>query len=64
MVESTDGKTLKGFVQENTVEGAKVYTDESKSYKGLPNLESVKHSVGEYVRGWLPPMAWKASGPY
>lgn len=51
VVESTDGKTLKGFVKENTVEGVKVYTDESTSYKGLPNHESVNHSVGEYVNG-------------
>ena len=27
-----------------------VYTDESKSYSGLPNHESVVHSRGEYVR--------------
>ena len=28
-----------------------VYTDEARAYDGLPNRESVKHSVGEYVRG-------------
>ena len=26
-----------------------VYTDEAGAYRGLPNHESVKHSVGEYV---------------
>ena len=31
--------------------GAKVYTDEARAYDGLPNRETVKHSVGEYVRG-------------
>lgn len=51
VVPDTTAKTLQGFVKENTVEGARVYTDESTSYKGLPNHESVKHSVGEYVRG-------------
>lgn len=30
---------------------AKVYTDEWRAYKSLPNHESVKHGVGEYVRG-------------
>ena len=28
-----------------------MYTDGTSAYKGLPNHESVKHSVGEYVRG-------------
>lgn len=27
-----------------------VYTDEHRAYEGLPNHESVKHSVSEYVR--------------
>ena len=31
--------------------GAKVYTDEHSGYQGLPNHETVKHSVGEYVDG-------------
>ena len=30
---------------------AMVYTDESRAYKGMPNHEVVKHSVGQYVRG-------------
>ena len=51
VVEKTDGPTLKGFVTENTQPGAMVYTDESTSYKGLPNHQTVKHSVGEYVDG-------------
>ena len=50
VVASTDKKTLQGFVQDNIVEGATVYTDEASAYDGLPNHETVTHSVGEYVR--------------
>lgn len=32
-------------------DGAKVYTDDDGAYYGLPNHETVKHSVGEYVKG-------------
>ena len=47
----TSRAMLQGIVTEKTKPGAKVYTDEAAAYKGLPNHESVKHSVGEYVRG-------------
>ncbi len=50
MVERTDSATLQTFVLDHTKSGAKVYTDEAKAYKSLPNHEMVKHSVGEYVR--------------
>ena len=30
---------------------ATIYTDDHKSYVGLPDHQSVRHSVGEYVRG-------------
>ncbi len=56
VVASTDSKTLVGFVEDNTSEGAIVYTDDSPSYDRLSTMfnkyihESVKHSVGEYVR--------------
>ncbi len=50
VVEHTDAPTLQGFVNENREEGAKVYTDEHRSYEGLENHESVKHSVSEYVK--------------
>ena len=52
-IQQTDGPTLQGFVHENARPGATVYTDEAPAYKGLRrhfNHESVKHSVGEYVR--------------
>ena len=52
VIEGTDGETLKGFVVETAKEGAKVYTDDHAGYHGMPGFdhESVKHSVGEYVR--------------
>ena len=52
VIEATDRGTLQGFVVENTVEHTVVYTDEARAYLGLPRPhETVKHSVGEYVRG-------------
>jgi len=53
-VPSTDAPHVSGFVSEKTKPGAKVYTDESKSYTPLSasyDHEAVNHSVGEYVRG-------------
>ena len=51
VVEHTDRETLQGFVVEHIADGAAVYTDEASAYDGLLNHESVKHSVGEWVRG-------------
>ena len=51
VVENTDAKTLHKFVADSTADGATVYTDDAKAYKGIPfDHESVRHSVGEYVR--------------
>ena len=52
VVPDTTRETLHGFVTEHTAEGSTVYTDEAVAYRGLPNRkhETVKHSVGEYVR--------------
>ncbi len=51
VVESTDGPTLKGFVQDRTESDTIVYTDEAMAYRGLDRRhETVSHSVGEYVR--------------
>ena len=48
---STDRQTLQGFVVERTAPDATVYSDEAAAYKGLPFAhETVKHSIGEYVR--------------
>ena len=52
VVECTDKDTLQGFALERTDPEATVYTDDASTYEGLPrNHESVRHSVGEYVRG-------------
>ena len=51
VITSTDGDTLKGFVVQRTEPGAKVYTDDHRGYEGLPNHETVRHSVKEYVNG-------------
>ena len=51
-VKSTDVKTLHGFVHGNAAPDATVYTDDATSYKGMPfDHASVRHSVGEYVKG-------------
>ena len=47
---STTGKTLKAFVHKHVAKGATIYTDDNRAYSGLANHETVKHSVGEYVR--------------
>jgi transposase-like protein len=51
VVQHTDAATLQGFVMKHAAPGAEVYTDEAAAYRGLPNHDSVKHSVGEYVDG-------------
>ena len=51
VVARTDKPTLQGFVVDNTEPNTQVYTDEASAYSGLPRRhESVRHSVGEYVR--------------
>ena len=51
VVEATDAKTLQKFVADNAAKGATVYTDDAAAYKGMPFYhESIRHSVGEYVR--------------
>ena len=51
-IQSTDSKTLQGFVAERAKKGATVYTDDAKAYKGMADVEHeyIKHSIGEYVR--------------
>ena len=51
VIDNTDQLTLQGFVAENVEPGAKVYTDDHGGYVGLPNHETVRHSVKEYVNG-------------
>ena len=51
VVENTDKSTIQDFVVKNTTQETTVYTDEARVYNGLPRKhESVKHSIGEYVR--------------
>ena len=50
VTERVDSESLQGFVKDNTLPGAKVYTDDATAYDSLPfPHESVRHSVSEYV---------------
>ena len=51
VVDRTDRPTLQGFARAHMADGAEVFTDEAKAYQGLPNHETVRHSVSEYVNG-------------
>ena len=54
VVENADSETLQGFVLDNVLFGTPLYTDDNKAYAGLKyiyDLETVRHSVGEYVNG-------------
>ncbi len=51
VVENTDAKTLQEFVTDSAADGATVFTDDAAAYRGMPfDHESVRHSVGAYVR--------------
>ena len=51
VVEATDAETLQEFVIDVAETGATIYTDDASAYKGVPyDHETVKHSVGEFVR--------------
>ena len=49
----TDRATLHGFIEEHVRVGEMVFTDDAKAYKKMNGYrrQSVKHSVGEFVRG-------------
>ena len=51
VVPNTKSETMIGFIMEHADPETKIYTDDALVYHVLPNHESVKHSVGEYVRG-------------
>ncbi len=51
VVPDTKSETMIRFIMEHADPDAKIYTDDALVYHVLPNHESVKHSVGEYVRG-------------
>ena len=42
--------TVQEFVEDHVSPEAMLYTDESSAYDGLPNHETVRHSIGEYVQ--------------
>ena len=50
-VPETTKARLNNFIESKVNQSAKKYTDENPAYGSLGNHESVKHSVGEYVRG-------------
>ena len=51
VVETTNTRTLQGFVKWHTDKDAQVYTDEAAQYQGISRPhEVVKHGVREYVR--------------
>ena len=52
VVEGTDKETLQGFIADRVKPEATVYTDDHKSYEGIPNEHKVvKHSVSQFVNG-------------
>ena len=51
VVPGTDRPTLHGFIRERSRDGALIFTDELRAYRGLPNHQAVNHSVREYVDG-------------
>ena len=53
VVENTKRETLLGFVDANTLPGAKIYSDEARAYEGILDHKAVRHGVGEYVREQL-----------
>ncbi len=56
VVEDTTAATLHDFVLDHVLFGTPLYTDDNRAYTGLRyiyDLDTVKHSVGEYVRGMV-----------
>ena len=51
VVGGTDRPTIQRFLAGRMEPAAPIFTDEATVYAGMPNHESVRHSVGEYVRG-------------
>ncbi len=51
VVERPDTKTLQKFVKDRAAEDAKIYTDQSKVYRGLKNREYVNHSIKQWTKG-------------
>lgn len=50
VIPDASASALQGFVTDNIRDSIKVYTDQSRSYRGLRNHESVYHGFGHYVK--------------
>ena len=50
VMDEVTGANLQGFVVDRVHRDTMVYTDDAAAYRAFPHHESVKHSVGEYVR--------------
>ena len=50
VVPDTSAPTLHSLLEDSISPDATLYTDEAAAYRNLPNHETVKHGVGEYVR--------------
>ena len=51
VISDTTKETISRFITEHIDPESRTYTDDAPVYDWLPNHESVKHSVAEYVRG-------------
>ena len=54
VIPDTKADTLKGFAKQNVRKGGTMYSDDAVAYEDFDHVakqESVKHSIGEYVRG-------------
>ena len=50
VVARADKPTIQRFLAKRMKPAAPIFTDEATVYAGMPNHETVRHSVGEYVR--------------
>ena len=51
VVRNTKSETMSRFIMEHTDDTTKIYTDDALTYHSLPNHETIRHSLQEYVRG-------------
>ena len=51
IVNKVNREEIHTFVESHVDHDATLYTDEASAYDGLPNRESVRHGISEYVNG-------------
>jgi len=53
VIRGTDSETIKTAISRHVAKGARLYTDEHRSYTAVDDYrhEAINHSTGEYVRG-------------